>query len=111
LGVPIAGIAGQSTALFRHFLGGDRELVALAGADHEMALPAVADLAGDRIVEKAVLEPIDDEHFQTVERLTETLVGHILHEPTVGLKEGGPSERLEKAASVKSLFRLDEPPE
>jgi glutamyl-tRNA reductase len=45
-----------------------------------------------------------------VERLTETLVGRILHEPTVGLKEGDASERLEKAASVKALFRLDDPP-
>jgi glutamyl-tRNA reductase len=57
------------------------------------------------------LSGMSEKDRATVERLTETLVGHILHEPTVGLKEGGPSERLEKAASVKSLFRLDEPPE
>jgi glutamyl-tRNA reductase len=43
-----------------------------------------------------------------VERLTETLVAHILHDPTVGLKEGDGSERLERAAAVRALFRLDE---
>jgi glutamyl-tRNA reductase len=45
-----------------------------------------------------------------VERLTETLVAHILHDPTVGLKEGDGSERLERAAAVRALFRLDERP-
>jgi hypothetical protein len=33
-------------ALARHFVFGDRELVALAGADNELALAAAADLAG-----------------------------------------------------------------
>jgi glutamyl-tRNA reductase len=56
------------------------------------------------------LSGLSEKDRATVERLTETLVGHILHEPTVGLKEGDASERLEKAASVKALFRLDEPP-
>ncbi|MGZ5430723.1 MAG: hypothetical protein ACXWEX_04930, partial [Thermoanaerobaculia bacterium] len=45
-----------------------------------------------------------------VERLTETLVAHILHDPTVGLKGGDGSERLERAAAVRALFRLDERP-
>ena len=56
------------------------------------------------------LSGLSEKDRATVERLTETLVGHILHEPTVGLKEGDVSERLEKAASVKALFRLDDPP-
>jgi glutamyl-tRNA reductase len=56
------------------------------------------------------LAGLSEKDRATVERLTETLVGHILHEPTVGLKEGDASERLEKAASVKALFRLGEPP-
>jgi glutamyl-tRNA reductase len=56
------------------------------------------------------LSGLSEKDRATVERLTETLVGRILHEPTVGLKEGGASERLEKAASVRSLFRLDDPP-
>src|SRR5690606_526791 len=40
----------------RHLVLGDRELVALSPADHELALAAVGDLAGDRIVEEAVLQ-------------------------------------------------------
>ena len=56
------------------------------------------------------LSGLSEKDRATVERLTETLVGHILHEPTVGLKEGDVSERLEKAASVKALFRLGDPP-
>jgi glutamyl-tRNA reductase len=56
------------------------------------------------------LSGLSEKDRAVVERLTETLVGHILHDPTVGLKEGDASERLEKAASVKALFRLDEPP-
>jgi glutamyl-tRNA reductase len=56
------------------------------------------------------LSGLSEKDRATVERLTETLVGRILHEPTVGLKEGEASERLEKAASVRSLFRLDDPP-
>ena len=35
LSVPIAGIAAIGAASARHFVLGDRELVALAGADHE----------------------------------------------------------------------------
>jgi len=45
-----------------------------------------------------------------VERLTETLVAHILHDPMVGLKEGDGSGRLERAAAVRALFHLDERP-
>ena len=56
------------------------------------------------------LSGLSEKDRATVERLTETLVGRILHEPTVGLKEGDVSERLEKAASVKALFRLGEAP-
>lgn len=56
------------------------------------------------------LSGLSEKDRATVERLTETLVGRILHEPTVGLKEGDPSDRLERAASVRALFRLDDPP-
>jgi glutamyl-tRNA reductase len=56
------------------------------------------------------LSGLSEKDRATVERLTETLIGRILHDPTVGLKEGDASERLEKAASVRALFRLDEPP-
>jgi len=45
--------------------------VALAGADNELALAAAADLAGDGIVEEAMLEPFDDKPFEAVERLAD----------------------------------------
>jgi hypothetical protein len=51
----------------RHLVLRDRELVALACPDHELALSAVADFAGDRIVEEAVLQAIDDKPFEPVE--------------------------------------------
>ena len=41
--------------------------MALARPDHELALAAVGDLAGDRIVEEAVLQAIDDKPFEPVE--------------------------------------------
>ncbi|HSB37292.1 MAG TPA: glutamyl-tRNA reductase [Thermoanaerobaculia bacterium] len=46
---------------------------------------------------------------KVVDRLTDSIVAKILHHPTLGLKEGDASERLEKAAAVKSLFKLDPP--
>jgi glutamyl-tRNA reductase len=56
------------------------------------------------------LAALDPPTRAAVERLTETLVAHILHDPTVGLKEGDGSDRLERAAAVRALFRLDERP-
>lgn len=56
------------------------------------------------------LAALDPSARAAVERLTETLVAHILHDPTVGLKGGDGSERLERAAAVRALFRLDERP-
>ncbi len=56
------------------------------------------------------LSALDPSARAAVERLTETLVAHILHDPTVGLKEGDGSDRLERAAAVRALFRLDERP-
>ena len=55
----------------RHFVLGDGEFVALAGADHELALATVGDLAGDGIVEEAMLEPFDDKPFEAIERVAD----------------------------------------
>ena len=41
--------------------------MAFTRPDHELAPAAVGDLADDRIVEKAVLQAIDDEPFELVE--------------------------------------------
>ena len=46
---------------------GDRELVAFASADHELPLAAVGDLAGNRVVEEAVLQAIDDNSKESVQ--------------------------------------------
>ena len=40
--------------------------MALAGADHELAFATIGNFAGDGIVEKAMLEPLDDKPFETV---------------------------------------------
>ncbi len=54
------------------------------------------------------LARLSEEDRKVVERLTETLVAKILYGPTVGLKEGDASDRLERAAAVRALFGLDE---
>lgn len=54
------------------------------------------------------LERLSTEDRQLVARISEALVNKILHEPTVGLKEGDATERLERAAAVRALFKLDE---
>lgn len=53
------------------------------------------------------LQRLSPEDQKVVERLTETLVAKILHEPTIGLKEGDASDRLARAAAVRALFRLE----
>ena len=53
------------------------------------------------------LSRLSEEDRKVVARMTETLVAKILHDPTVGLKEGDPGERLARASAVRSLFRLD----
>ena len=55
------------------------------------------------------IEALGPEAEKVVERLTDSIVSKILHNPTVGLKEGDASERLERASAVRSLFRLDPP--
>jgi glutamyl-tRNA reductase len=49
---------------------------------------------------------VPDDDRRLIERISETLVARILHEPTVALKEGDPSERIERAAAVRVLFGL-----
>ena len=93
-GVPIAGIAAIGAASARHFVLGDSELVALAGADHELPFAAVGDLAGDGIVEEAMLEAFDDKPFKTVERLADL--------STFGALERGFGSRVSHCAIILS---------
>ncbi len=54
------------------------------------------------------LSSLSPEDRAVVERMTETLLHKILHNPTMGLKEGDASERLTRAAVVRALFKLDD---
>ncbi len=54
------------------------------------------------------LARLGEEDRRFVERLTESLISKILHNPTVALKDGNASDRLERAAVVRDLFKLDE---
>lgn len=47
---------------------------------------------------------------ELVDRLTDSIVSKILHDPTVGLKEGTSADRLSRAEAVKALFKLGEGP-
>lgn len=54
------------------------------------------------------LGKMSDADREWVGTLTESLVHKILHDPTLALKDGDPSERLERAAVARTLFRLED---
>lgn len=56
---------------------------------------------------RAKIAALGPDAERVVDRLTDSIVAKILHHPTVGLKEGNASERLERAEAVRALFRLD----
>jgi hypothetical protein len=62
-----------SAASTRHFVLRDRKFVALARADHELALAAVPDLTGDGAVEETVAESFQHDHFETCARFVELI--------------------------------------
>jgi hypothetical protein len=64
-GVPMARIAKTASAL--DFLWRDQKLVALAGADHELPLPARSDLAGKRVFEMAMAQAVDDQRLNALQ--------------------------------------------
>ena len=66
-GVPMARIAKTASAL--DFLRRDQKLVALAGADHELPLPARSDLAGKRVLEMAMAKAVDDQRLDALQGL------------------------------------------
>ena len=71
LGVPIAGIAAIGAASARQFVLGDRELVALARLDHEFAPVALSRWRWKSRTGNAMLQPVEDDLFETVERLAD----------------------------------------
>ena len=56
---------------------------------------------------RAKIAALGPDAEKVVDRLTDSIVAKILHHPTVGLKEGNASDRLERAEAVRALFRLD----
>lgn len=54
----MARIAKTASAL--DFLRRDQKLVALAGTNDELPLPARSDLAGKRVLEMAMAQAVDD---------------------------------------------------
>lgn len=63
----MARIAKTASAL--DFLRRDQKLVALAGADHELPLPARSDLAGKRVLEMAMAQAVDDQRLDALQGL------------------------------------------
>ncbi|MDL1950525.1 hypothetical protein FBQ97_12020, partial [Acidobacteria bacterium ACD] len=51
-------------------------------------------------------EDLGPEFHEVVDRLTDSIVSKILHDPTIGLKEGSSAERLSRAEAIKALFRI-----
>ncbi len=49
---------------------------------------------------------LGDDERELVNRITESLVAKILHEPMISMKSGSISERLERAHAVSDLFHL-----
>lgn len=52
------------------------------------------------------LARLPEEEREVVDRLTDSIVSKILHDPTIGLKEGSSAERLSRAEAIKALFRI-----
>ncbi len=85
----------------------------LAGLSHVDTLKSLRErLETARLAElerySGKLSRLSPEDRAVVERMTETLIHKVLHDPTIGLKEGDASERLTRAAVVRALFRLDD---
>jgi hypothetical protein len=69
----------------------NRELVALAGPDYELAAAASTNLASNRVVEKAMAQSVHNQPLYAIERLTEL--------PTVGAAHGRSIMHCEAALS------------
>lgn len=96
-------IVEEQVARFQEWFAGLSHVDVLKGLREKMETLRVAEL--ERYSGR--LSRLGEEERKVVVRMTETLVAKILHDPTVGLKEGDPSERLARASAVRALFRLD----
>ena len=96
-------IVEEHVARFQEWLAGLSHVDVLKGLREKLEGLRAAEL--ERYAGK--LSRLSEEDRKVVVRMTETLVAKILHDPTIGLKEGEPGERLARASAVRSLFRLD----
>jgi glutamyl-tRNA reductase len=97
-------IVEDSTQKFLGWLAGLSHVDTLKGLRESFERTRLEEL--ERYAGK--LSRLSPEDRAAVERMTETLLHKILHNPTVGLKEGDASERLTRAAVVRALFKLDD---
>ncbi len=98
-----AVIVDESVRKFEEWLAGLSHVDVVKGLRGKLEELRLAEL--ERYAGK--MGKLGPDERELVQRITESLVAKILHGPTVGLKEGDPSERLERAAAVRALFRLD----
>jgi glutamyl-tRNA reductase len=97
-------IVEESTQKFLGWLAGLSHVDTLKTLRERVEKARLAEL--ERYAGK--LSRLSPEDRAVVERMTETLLHKILHNPTIGLKEGDASERLTRAAVVRALFKLDD---
>jgi glutamyl-tRNA reductase len=98
-------IVEESVRKFREWYGGLLHVDVVRGLREKLEALRRQELERHR----GKLAKLGPEEQRLVERISESLVAKILHEPTVGLKEGDASDRLERAAAVRALFKLDRP--
>jgi hypothetical protein len=67
--VPVPGIA--VTLLTQQFCLRDRELMRHAGTDYQLAFPPMHGLAGDGVIEEAVVQTIDHDLFKMRQRFAD----------------------------------------
>jgi glutamyl-tRNA reductase len=98
-------IVEESVARFRDWYGGLLHIDIVKALRGHVEAIRQQELAAYR----GKIAGLGPEAEKVVDRLTDSIVSKILHHPTLGLKEGNASDRLERAEAVRTLFRLDPP--
>jgi glutamyl-tRNA reductase len=98
-------IVEESVGKFRGWYGGLMHIDVVRGLRDKLEGIRKQELERNR----GKLAKLGLEERRLVERISESLVAKILHDPTVGLKEGDASDRLERASAVRALFKIDKP--
>ncbi len=96
-------IVEESVARFRDWYGGLLHVDVVKALRGQVEAIRQQELAAYH----AKIAALGPDAEKVVDRLTDSIVSKILHHPTVGLKEGNASERVERAEAVRALFRLE----